>query len=261
MADFEIDNLRVGVDGREILKGITLAINRGEVHAVMGPNGSGKSTLSNALMGHPGYQILGGRATFLGQDLLLLTPDQRARLGLYLAFQYPTTVPGVTMANFLRSALNAKRGYDGKDKSKAISPTEFRALLKEPMETLRIDSTFLSRYINDGFSGGEKKRAEILQMAILQPQLAILDETDSGLDIDSIKYVAEAINEMRRPGLGVLIITHYTRILEFVKPDRVHVLVGGVVVRSGGAEVADALEQTGYSEWVDEPTVASAGEY
>ncbi|HVB77460.1 MAG TPA: Fe-S cluster assembly ATPase SufC [Candidatus Nitrosotalea sp.] len=260
MADFEIEDLRVGVEGREILKGITLSIDRGSVHAVMGPNGSGKSTLSNALMGHPGYEVLGGRATFLGQDLLALAPDARARLGLYLAFQYPTTVPGVTMANFLRSAVNAKRGYDGKDKSKAISPREFRELLKEPMQTLRIDDSFLSRYVNDGFSGGEKKRAEILQMALLKPELAILDETDSGLDIDSIKYVAEAINEMRRPGLGVLIITHYTRILEFVKPDRVHVLVNGAIVRSGGAEVAEALERTGYAEWVDEPTALSAGE-
>ena len=256
MADFEIRDLRVAVEGREILKGVSLELNRGEVHAVMGPNGSGKSTLSNALMGHPDYQILSGSATLLGQDLLSLSPDQRARLGLYLAFQYPTTVPGVTMASFLRAALNAKRGYDGKDKSKAINPREFRALLKEPMETLRIDDSFLSRYVNDGFSGGEKKRAEILQMSVLQPRIAILDETDSGLDIDSIKYVAEAINEMRKPELGVLIITHYTRILEFVKPDRVHVLVAGTIVRSGGAEVADQLEQTGYAEWVDEPAAA-----
>ena len=256
MADFEIRDLRVAVEGREILKGVSLELNRGEVHAVMGPNGSGKSTLSNALMGHPDYQILSGSATLLGQDLLSLSPDQRARLGLYLAFQYPTTVPGVTMASFLRAALNAKRGYDGKDKSKAINPREFRALLKEPMETLRIDDSFLSRYVNDGFSGREKKRAEILQMSVLQPRIAILDETDSGLDIDSIKYVAEAINEMRKPELGVLIITHYTRILEFVKPDRVHVLVAGTIVRSGGAEVADQLEQTGYAEWVDEPAAA-----
>ena len=258
MADFEIEDLRVAVEGREILRGVSLAVNRGEVHAVMGPNGSGKSTLSNTLMGHPGYEVTGGRVTFKDQDLLALEPDERARLGIYLAFQYPTVVPGVTMANFLRTALNAKRGYDGKDKSKAISPREFRALLQEPMQTLRMDNSFLSRYINEGFSGGEKKRAEILQMAVLKPEIAILDETDSGLDIDSIKFVSEAINSLRGSELGVLIITHYTRILQFIHPDHVHVLVHGQVVRSGGHEVADQLERTGYSEWVDEPAAATA---
>jgi Fe-S cluster assembly ATP-binding protein len=255
MADFEIKDLRVAVEGREILKGVSLAINKGEIHAVMGPNGSGKSTLSYALMGHPSYEVLGGEVLFKGKNLVDLEPDERARMGVYLAFQYPTVVPGVTMANFLRSALNAKRGYDGKDKSKAITPREFRSLLTEPMKKLRMDDSFLSRYINDGFSGGEKKRAEILQMAALQPEIAILDETDSGLDIDSIRYVSEAINTMRGPGLGVLIITHYTRILEFIKPDHVHVLVNGQVVRSGGPEVADELEKTGYKEWVDEAPV------
>jgi Fe-S cluster assembly ATP-binding protein len=257
MADFEIKGLRVAVEGREILKGVSLAINKGEIHAVMGPNGSGKSTLSYALMGHPNYEVLGGEVLFKGQNLVDLEPDERARLGVYLAFQYPTVVPGVTMANFLRSALNAKRGYDGKDKSKAITPREFRSLLTEPMNKLRMDDSFLSRYINDGFSGGEKKRAEILQMAALQPEIAILDETDSGLDIDSIRYVSEAINTLRGPDLGVLIITHYTRILEFIKPDHVHVLVGGHVVRSGGPEVADELEKTGYKEWVDEAPVVT----
>ncbi len=256
MADFEIKDLHVAVEGREILRGVSLALNRGEVHAVMGPNGSGKSTLSNALMGHPGYEVTAGEVLFGGRDLLELEPDERARLGLYLAFQYPTVVPGVTMANFLRTALNAKRGYDGKDKSKAISPREFRALVKEPMQTLRMDDTFLSRYVNEGFSGGEKKRAEIMQMAVLQPTVAVLDETDSGLDIDSIKFVSESINSMRGPELGVLIITHYTRILQFVRPDFVHVLVNGQIVRSGGPEVADELERTGYSEWVDEPAAA-----
>jgi Fe-S cluster assembly ATP-binding protein len=256
LADFEIQDLHVSVEGREILRGVSLGLSRGEVHAVMGPNGSGKSTLSNTLMGHPGYEVTGGSVLFKDQDLLALEPDERARLGVYLAFQYPTVVPGVTMANFLRTALNAKRGYDGKDKSKAISPREFRSLLKEPMQTLRMDDSFLSRYINEGFSGGEKKRAEILQMAVLQPEIAILDETDSGLDIDSIKFVSEAINSMRGPGLGVLIITHYTRILQFIRPDHVHVLVNGQIVRSGGAEVADQLERTGYSEWVDEPAAA-----
>ncbi len=256
MAEFEIEDLHVAVEGREILKGVSLGFGRGEVHAVMGPNGSGKSTLSNTLMGHPGYEVTGGRVLFRGQDLLQLEPDERARLGVYLAFQYPTVVPGVTMANFLRTALNARRGYDGKDRSKAISPREFRALLKEPMQTLRMDDSFLSRYINDGFSGGEKKRAEILQMAVLKPEIAILDETDSGLDIDSIKFVSEAINTLRGPDLGVLIITHYTRILQFIQPDFVHVLVHGQVVRSGGPEVADQLERTGYSEWGDEPAAA-----
>jgi len=256
LAEFEIEDLHVAVEGREILKGVSLELSRGEVHAVMGPNGSGKSTLSNTLMGHPGYEVTGGRVLFQGQDLLQLEPDERARLGVYLAFQYPTVVPGVTMANFLRTALNALRGYDGKDKSKAISPRDFRTLLKGPMQTLRMDDSFLKRYINDGFSGGEKKRAEILQMAVLKPRIAILDETDSGLDIDSIKFVSEAINSMRGPDLGALIITHYTRILQFIEPDFVHVLVQGQVVRSGGPEVADQLERTGYSEWVDEPAAA-----
>jgi Fe-S cluster assembly ATP-binding protein len=258
LADFEIRDLHVAVEGREILKGVSLGLSRGEVHAVMGPNGSGKSTLSNTLMGHPGYQVTGGEVLFKGRKLLELEADERARLGVYLAFQYPTVVPGVTMTNFLRTALNAKRGYDGKDKSKAVNPREFRALLKEPMQTLRIDDSFLSRYINEGFSGGEKKRAEILQMAVLKPEIAILDETDSGLDIDSIKFVSEAINAMRGPDLGMLIITHYTRILQFIEPDHVHVLVNGQVVRSGGAEVAEQLEKTGYSEWVDEPVPAGA---
>ena len=258
MAEFEIRDLHVAVEGREILRGVSLDVDRGQVHAVMGPNGSGKSTLSNTLMGHPGYEVTGGEVRFAGQDLLAMEPDERARAGLYLAFQYPTVVPGVTMANFLRTALNAKRGYDGKDRSRAVTPREFRALLKEPMQTLRMDDTFLSRYVNDGFSGGEKKRAEILQMAVLQPSMALLDETDSGLDIDSIRFVSEAINEMRGPSLGVLIITHYTRILQFVRPDFVHVLVHGQIVRSGGPEVAEQLEHTGYAEWGDEPVAAVA---
>jgi Fe-S cluster assembly ATP-binding protein len=245
------------VEGREILKGVSLSLSKGEVHAVMGPNGSGKSTLSHTLMGHPGYEVTGGEALFKGQNLLELTPDERARLGLYLAFQYPVVVPGITMANFLRTALNSKRGYDGKDKSKAVTPKEFRQLIKDSMQVLRMDDTFLSRYINEGFSGGEKKRAEILQMAVLKPEIAVLDETDSGLDIDSIKFVSEAINRMRGPDLGVLIITHYTRILQFIKPDFVHVLVDGRFVRSGGPEVADELEARGYSEWVDEEEAAS----
>jgi Fe-S cluster assembly ATP-binding protein len=260
LADFDIKDLRVSVEGREILKGVSLGISKGEVHAVMGPNGSGKSTLSNTLMGHPGYEVTGGKVLYKGQDLLELEPDERARLGVYLAFQYPTVVPGVTMANFLRTALNARRGYDGKDKSKAITPREFRTLLKEPMQTLRMDDSFLSRYVNDGFSGGEKKRAEILQMAVLKPEIAILDETDSGLDIDSIRFVSDAINALRGADLGVLIITHYSRILEFIKPDFVHVLVNGQVVESGGPEVAGQLEQSGYSAWgSEEPVTVDSG--
>src|SRR5438309_8967978 len=257
MRDFEIKDLRVSVEGREILKGVSLAVNKGEVHAVMGPNGSGKSTLSHTLMGHPNYKVVGGQVLFKGKDVLTLPTEQRAKLGMFLALQYPVVVPGITMSNFLRTTINAKRGFDGKDKSKAISVKEFRALLKNEMSVLRMDDSFLSRYVNEGFSGGEKKRAEILQMAILKPEIAILDETDSGLDIDSIKFVADAVNRMRGPELGVLIITHYTRILQFIKPDFVHVLVDGKFVLSGGPEVADRLEKTGYSEWAeaDEPAV------
>ncbi len=255
MADFEIKDLKVSVGGQEILKGISLAIDKGEVHAVMGPNGSGKSTLSHTLMGHPGYQVTGGEVRFKGQDLLPLPPEQRARMGLFLALQYPVVVPGISMANFLRTAINTRRGDVSKDKSKAITPKEFRSLLKESLDVLRMDDSFLTRYVNDGFSGGEKKRAEILQMAVLKPEMAILDETDSGLDIDSIKFVSEAVNRMRGPRLGILIITHYTRILNFIKPDYVHVLVGGQFVLSGGPEVADKLEAEGYSAWVHEPAV------
>jgi Fe-S cluster assembly ATP-binding protein len=253
MADLEIKDLHVSVDNREILKGISLGIDKGEVHAVMGPNGSGKSTLSNTLMGHPGYKVESGNVLFKGRNIVELTPDERSRLGIFLALQYPIVVPGITMNNFLRTALNAHRGYDGKDKSKAVSPKEFRSLVEPYLDTLKIEKSFLSRYINEGFSGGEKKRVEILQMAVLKPEMAILDETDSGLDIDSIKYVSEAINKLRGPELGVLIITHYTRILEFIKPDFVHVLVNGNFVLSGGPEVADRLEAKGYSEWGIEP--------
>jgi Fe-S cluster assembly ATP-binding protein len=258
LADFEIKDLRASVEGRQILKGVSLAINKGEVHAVMGPNGSGKSTLSHTLMGHPGYTVDSGSVMFKGQNVLELEPDERARLGMFLALQYPVVVPGISMANFLRTALNAHRGYDGKDKSKMVTPKEFRSLLKSELEVLHMDDSFLSRYINDGFSGGEKKRAEILQMAVLKPEIAILDETDSGLDIDSIKFVAEEVNRMRGPNLGVLIITHYTRILEFIKPDYVHVLVDGKFVLSGGSEVADRLEKTGYAEWGKEETAQHA---
>jgi Fe-S cluster assembly ATP-binding protein len=254
LADFEIRDLRASVEGRQILKGVSLSINKGEVHAVMGPNGSGKSTLSHTLMGHPGYTVDGGDVLFKGQNVLELEPDERARLGMFLAFQYPVVVPGISMANFLRTALNSKRGYDGKDRSKQVTPKEFRSLLKGELDVLHMDDSFLPRYVNDGFSGGEKKRAEILQMAVLKPEIAILDETDSGLDIDSIKFVAEAVNRMRGRELGVLIITHYTRILEYIKPDFVHVLVDGKFVLSGGPEIAERLEQTGYAEWGNQET-------
>jgi Fe-S cluster assembly ATP-binding protein len=259
MADFEIKGLHVTVEGREILKGVSLTVNKGEVHAVMGPNGSGKSTLSHTLMGHPNYQVTGGHVYFKGKDILTLQPEERAKLGMFLALQYPVVVPGITMSNFLRTAINAKRGFDGKDKSKAISVKEFRQLLRDEMSVLRMDDSFLSRYVNEGFSGGEKKRAEILQMAVLKPEMAILDETDSGLDIDSIKFVSDAVNRMRGPQLGVLIITHYTRILKYIKPDFVHVLVKGEFVRHGGPELADWLEEKGYSEWVKEPAKEPAG--
>src|SRR4030081_1266916 len=259
LADFEIRDLRASVEGKEILKGVTLAINKGEVHAVMGPNGSGKSTLSHTLMGHPGYTVDGGEVILKGQNVLELEVDERARLGMFLALQYPVVVPGISMTDFLRRALNSTRASDGKDKSKQISPKELRSMLKGELEVRHMDASFLPRYINDGFSGGEKKRAEILQMAILKPEIAILDETDSGLDIDSIRFVSDAINSLRGQDLGVLIITHYSRILEFIKPDFVHVLVHGQIVQSGGPESANQLEKGGYSEW-GEPVPAKAGE-
>ena len=251
MADLEIKDLRVSVEDREILKGISLGISKGEVHAVMGPNGSGKSTLSNTLMGHPGYKVEGGEVLFKGKDILQLTPDARSRLGIFLALQYPVVVPGITMNNFLRTALNAHRGYDGKDKSKAVSPKEFRSLVEPHLETLKIEKSFLSRYINEGFSGGEKKRVEILQMAVLKPELAILDETDSGLDVDALKVVATGVQEVRtdRPELGVLLITHYQRILRYLAPDVVHVLVDGRIVESGGPDLANRLEKEGFAAW------------
>ena len=259
MADFEIRDLRASVEGKEILKGVTLAINKGEVHAVMGPNGSGKSTLSYALMGHPGYTIDGGDVLFKGQNILSLEPDERARLGIFLAFQYPVVVPGISMTNFLRTAINARRGYDGKDKSKQISPKEFRSLLKGELEVLHMDDSFLPRYINDGFSGGEKKRAEILQMAMLKPEVAVLDETDSGLDIDALRTVAEGVNTLHNEvGMGALIITHYQRILHYIKPQFVHVMLEGRIVREGGSELVDQLEREGY-DFLREEVLASDG--
>ena len=245
----EIRDLHVAVEGKPILKGLSLAVNKGEVHALMGPNGSGKSTLANALMGNPKYEITSGSIILNGIDMLELSADERARKGLFLAFQYPTAIPGVSVANFLRMALTARRKEQGMEKP--LPPKEFRALVKEKMALLKMDDSFAGRYINDGFSGGEKKRAEILQMAVLQPEIAILDETDSGLDIDALRIVSEGVNALSGPNLGVLLITHYQRILNYIKPQFVHVLVDGRIVKSGGPELAHELEAQGY-DWVRE---------
>jgi Fe-S cluster assembly ATP-binding protein len=239
---FVIEDLHVNVGGKEILQGVDLSINRGEVHALMGPNGSGKSTLANTLMGHPRYAVTAGRVFFKGQDIVHLTTDQRARMGLFLAFQYPTSIPGVTMVNFLRASLKAVRGSD-------VPVREFRTILKETMDLLKVDESFARRYVNDGFSGGEMKRAEVLQLGILRPELAVMDETDSGLDIDALRTVAEGVTALMGPDMGALIITHYQRILNYIKPDFVHVLFGGRIVKSGGRELAQELEAKGY-EWI-----------
>jgi Fe-S cluster assembly ATP-binding protein len=238
----------------EILQGIDLTIGKGEVHAIMGPNGSGKTTLAYALMGHPAYIINGGEVIWKGRDILALSPDTRARLGLFLAFQYPTAIPGLSVASFVRSALNAR--LQGIDKDPDVDPTDpmrggvsmrdFRAKMREKMALLRMDEGFASRYVNDGFSGGEKKRLEMLQMAVLEPEMAILDETDSGLDIDALRIVAEGVNAMLSPELGVLLITHYQRLLNYIKPDVVHVLALGRIVKTGGKDLALRLEDEGY---------------
>ena len=250
MSKLIITNLSVNVEGKEILKGLNLTINQGEVHALMGPNGSGKSTLAYTLMGHPGYEVMDGEVIFQGEDILELAPDERARAGLFLAFQYPVAIPGVTLANFLRTAINARRrALDPEDKG--IPIPEFRKLLKEKMDNLKMDHVFAGRYLNDGFSGGEKKRAEILQLATLEPKIAVLDETDSGLDIDALRTVAEGVSALRGPDLGVLIITHYQRILEYIKPEFVHIMFDGRIVESGGPELALQLEEQGY-DWIRE---------
>lgn len=250
MSELVIRDLRVSIEGKEILKGVDLTLPQGEVHAIMGPNGTGKSTLAYTLMGHPSYEVTGGEVHYDGQNVLELSPDERSRLGIFLAFQYPVAIPGVTVANFLRTAVNARRRAVNPD-DKGIPIPEFRKLLKAKMEMLKIDSSFAGRYLNDGFSGGEKKRAEILQMATLQPQIAILDETDSGLDIDALRVVSEGVNALRGPELGVLVITHYQRILNYIKPDVVHVMMGGRIVETGGADLALHLEEHGY-DWVRE---------
>ncbi len=244
----EIKNLHANVDETPILKGIDLTVNKGEIHAIMGPNGSGKSTLAKTLAGHPFYEPTGGQAIFDGEDLLEMDPDERSRAGLFLAFQYPVAVPGVTVANFLRQALNAReRAKD--PESKGISIPAFRRLLKAKMDMLDMDHKFAGRYLNDGFSGGEKKRNEILQMAVLEPKFAIMDETDSGLDIDALRIVAEGAAKLRAEyDMGVVIITHYQRILNYIKPDHVHILMDGKFVEHGGPELALKLEDEGY-DW------------
>ncbi len=259
-ADLIIKNLHVQVEGQEILKGLDLEMSKGEVHAIMGPNGSGKSTLANTLMGHPAYEVTDGEILFQGTDIIDLSADERSRLGIFLAFQYPSAIPGVSVANFLRTAINAR--YEEKDPSgngngrrRGISMRDFRKLLKEKMAMLQMDPSFAGRYLNEGFSGGEKKRMEILQMAMLQPQIAVLDETDSGLDIDALRIVSEGVNELLSPDLGVLVITHYQRILNYIRPEHVHILVDGRVVMSGGPELALELEERGY-DWVKESVAA-----
>ena len=245
----QIEDLRVSVEGKEILKGVTLAVASGQVHALMGPNGSGKSTLSFCLMGHPKYAVTGGRILYRGEDITALSPDARAKRGVFLAFQYPTAIPGVTIANFLRASLRGVRGE--------VPVKEFRQTVKAHLKSLGVPDAFMNRYVNDGFSGGEKKRLEILQMAVLDPTLAVLDETDSGLDIDALKTVAAGINALRSPRRGVLLITHYQRLLNYITPDAVHVLVDGRIARSGGPELALELEAKGYEGY--RPPVAPVG--
>jgi Fe-S cluster assembly ATP-binding protein len=252
-----ISGLRVAPVGHpetEILQGIDLTVEKGQVHAIMGPNGSGKTTLAYALMGHPAYEVTGGTVTWKDRDILALSADKRARLGLFLAFQYPTAIPGLSVASFIRSAINAK--LQGIDKDPDVDPTDairggismrdFRTKMREKMSLLRVDEGFAARYVNDGFSGGEKKRLEMLQMAMLEPEMAILDETDSGLDIDALRIVAEGVNAMLNPNMGVLLITHYQRLLNYITPDVVHVLAQGRIVKSGGKDLALRLEEEGY---------------
>jgi Fe-S cluster assembly ATP-binding protein len=250
MSELVIKNLHVSIEGKEILKGLDLTIKQGEIHAIMGPNGTGKSTLAYTLMGHPFYEVTEGEVWFKGENVLELEPDERSRHGIFLAFQYPVAIPGVTVANFLRSALNARRRAENPE-DKGVPIPEFRKMLKEKMGLLKMDQSFAGRYLNEGFSGGEKKRAEILQMATLKPEIAILDETDSGLDIDALKVVSEGVNALSGPDLGVLVITHYQRLLNYIKPHFVHVMMDGRIVESGGPELALQLEERGY-DWLRE---------
>ncbi len=237
-----VKDLHISIDSKKILNGVDLVVKKGEVCALMGPNGSGKSTLAYALMGHPKYQVDKGEIWYKGKNVLELAPDERAKLGLFLSFQYPQEIPGVSVSNFLRTAYNSLRPNQ-------LSVPDFVKLLREKMKLLKIDDSFSRRYLNEGFSGGEKKRAEILQLAVLHPEMAILDETDSGLDIDSMKIVADGVNSLIGPNIGVLVITHYQRLLNYIKPDKVHIMIKGRIVKSGGKELAEELEKRGYEEY------------
>jgi Fe-S cluster assembly ATP-binding protein len=254
MADLEIRNLHVRTEEKEILRGLDLAVEKGQIHALMGPNGSGKSTLANTIMGHPGYQVTEGSITFKGEDITEADPEERARAGLFMAFQYPVAIPGVTVSKYLRMVLNAQREARGEQE---IKIKDFAKTAQEAMKLMQIPRDFNSRYLNDGFSGGEKKRMEILQLAMLRPELAVLDETDSGLDIDALRTVAEGVNRFAGPDMGVLIITHYQRILHLVKPDFVHVIFEGRIVKEGGPELVTTLEERGYG-WIKEEVEAAA---
>ena len=254
MAELEIRDLHVQTEDKEILKGLDLDVEKGRIHALMGPNGSGKSTLANAIMGHPAYEITDGSITFKGEDITEASPEERARAGLFMAFQYPVAIPGVTVTKFLRMAMNARREAAGEQ---PVKLKDFRKTVESAMEMANIPKDFSSRYLNDGFSGGEKKRMEILQLALLRPEIAVLDETDSGLDIDALRVVAEGVNRFAGPEMGVLIITHYQRILHLVKPDAVHVMFEGRIVKEGGAELVEQLEEKGYG-WIREEVEAEA---
>jgi Fe-S cluster assembly ATP-binding protein len=252
----KISDLHASVEGKEILRGLDLEVGAGEVHAIMGPNGSGKSTLGNVIAGREGYDVTGGEVRFRGKDLLELEPEDRACEGIFLAFQYPIEIPGVNNTYFLRAALNAQRKYRGEEELDAVS---FLRLVREKLEVLHIGDELLNRAVNEGFSGGEKKRNEIFQMAVLEPRLAILDETDSGLDIDALKVVAEGVNRLRSPERAIVLVTHYQRLLDYIEPDQVHVLAKGRIVASGGPELARQLEQQGYA-WLEDGGIAAVGE-
>jgi Fe-S cluster assembly ATP-binding protein len=254
MSDLSIRNLHVSAEDKEILKGLDLEVSRGEVHALMGPNGSGKSTLANAIMGHPALDVTDGEIIFEGENITDSDPEERSRSGLFMAFQYPVAIPGVTVAKYLRMAINAHREARGESQ---ISLKDFRRDTEAAMEMVDIPREFSSRYVNDGFSGGEKKRLEILQLAMLRPKIAVLDETDSGLDIDALRIVAEGVNQFAGPDMGILIITHYQRILHMVKPDNVHVMYAGRIVKGGGPELVGELEDKGYG-WIKEEVEAAA---
>jgi Fe-S cluster assembly ATP-binding protein len=254
LAELEIRNLHVTAEGKEILKGVSLDVERGSIHALMGPNGSGKSTLANAIMGHPSLDVTEGSITFKGEDVTEAAPDERSRMGLFMAFQYPVAIPGVTVAKYLRMIVNSHREARGEEQVKL---KDFRKLTEEAMALTNIPKDFSSRYLNEGFSGGEKKRMEILQLAMLQPEMAVLDETDSGLDIDALRVVADGVNKFAGPGMGVLIITHYQRILHLIRPDAVHVLYDGRIVKEGGPELVEQLEEKGYG-WIKDEVEAAA---